>query len=54
MRFAALEVKLIIARIVEKFKILPCGKTVDELIPDPTAIISANPKGGLYFTVEKR
>ena len=54
MRYATLEVKLAIARIVHKFKILPCEKTVDELIPDPKYIVSASPKGGLYFTVEKR
>jgi len=54
MRFATLEVKIIIARIIHKFKILPCEKTVDELIPDPKSIVSASPKGDLYFTVEKR
>jgi len=48
-RFAMMEVKLIIC----KFKILPCDKTVDELIPDSTSR-SFQPKGELWFTIEKR
>lgn len=52
-RFATLEVKIAIARIVNKFKILPCDKTVNELIPDPNSR-SFLPKGGIWFTVEKR
>jgi len=48
-----MEVKLALARIIYKFKVLPCQKTVDELIPDPTSR-SFQPKGELWFTVEKR
>ena len=52
-RFATLEVKIAIARILNEFKVLPCNKTVDKLIPDPVSR-AVLPKGGIWFTVEKR
>jgi len=52
-RFATLEVKIAIARILYRYKILPCEKTVDELIPDPKSR-RLQPKGEAYFTVNKR
>jgi len=52
-RFATMEVKIAVARIVAKFNVLPCEKTVDELIPDPKSR-SFLPKGDFWFTVEKR
>ena len=53
MRFAILEVKIAVTRILTQFKILPCAKTVDELIPDPSSA-SVLPKGGLWISFEKR
>ena len=52
-RFAMMEVKIALSRIVYKFKILPCDKTVDELIADPVSR-SFRPKGDLWVTAEKR
>jgi len=52
-RFATMEVKIVIARLLSKYKIVPCSKTVDELIPDPRSR-SGQPKGDIWVTVEKR
>ena len=52
-RFAKMEVKLAIARIIYKFKLLPCEKTVDQLIPDPKSR-SRQPLGGVWFSPQKR
>jgi cytochrome P450 len=53
MRFALLQVKTAIARLVINYKILQSGKTVDQLIPDPMSR-SGMPKGGIWLKVEKR
>jgi len=53
MRFALLQVKTAIARLVFNYKILRSGKTVDQLIPDPMSR-SAMPKGGIWLKVVKR
>ena len=53
MRFAIMQVKLVISRIVAAYKVLPCEKTVDKLIPDPKSL-SGQPKGGLWVKFEKR
>ena len=52
-RFATMEVKIVIARLLSKYKIVPCPKTVDKLVPDPKSR-SAQPKGELWMAVEKR
>jgi len=52
-RFAEVEVKIVISRILTNFKILPCEQTVEQLIPDPKSR-AFQPKGGILFTVEKR
>jgi len=52
-RFATMEVKIVIARILSKYRVLPCDKTVDELIPDPASRF-VQPKGDLWVKVEKR
>ena len=52
-RFATMEVKLIIARIIHKYRVLPCDRTVDQLIADPTKLFG-QPKGDIWITVEKR
>ena len=53
MRFALLQVKTAIARLVFNYKIRPSAKTVDRLIVDPMSR-SAMPKGGIWIKVEKR
>lgn len=53
MRFAQLQVKIAITRILASFKIETCLKTVDELIPDPTSS-SLLPKGSIYVTFKNR
>ena len=52
-RFSKMEIKLAVARIIYKFKLLPCEKTVDELIPDPKSRARL-PIGGLWFSLERR
>ncbi|XP_066926982.1 cytochrome P450 6B7-like [Clytia hemisphaerica] len=52
-RFATMEVKIVVARMLSKYKVIPCSKTVDELIPDPKSR-SQFPKGDVWFSVEKR
>ena len=52
-RFATMEVKIVVARILHKYRILPCDKTVDKLIPDPKSR-SQQPKGEVWIKVELR
>ena len=51
MRFALIEAKLALAKIVRKFNILPSPKTTEPLDMDPRNAISY-PKGGLYVKLE--
>ena len=53
MRFALLNVKIAMFRLLLEYKIVPCSKTVDELIVDPTSLNGA-PIGEIWFKVEKR
>ena len=53
MRFALLQVKAAIVRLVYNYRILQSEKTVDKLIPDPLSR-SMMPKGGIWIKVEKR
>ena len=53
MRFALLQLKTAISRLVYNYEILRSPKTVDELIPDPLSR-SMMPKGGIWIKVEKR
>ena len=52
-RFATMEVKILIARILTKFRILTCDKTIDKLIPNPRSRVH-QPKGEVWITVEQR
>ena len=52
-RFATMEVKIVVARILHKYRILPCDKTVNKLIPDPKSR-SQQPKGEVWIKVELR
>jgi len=52
-RFATMEIKIVIARLLSKYKIVPCSKTVDKLVPDPKSR-SGQPKGELWIAVERR
>jgi cytochrome P450 family 6 len=53
MRFALLQVKTAIARLVFNYRILRSEKTVEHLIPDPKSR-SMMPKGGIWVKVQKR
>ena len=53
MRFALLQLKMAIIRIVSNFKILPCAKTVDKLVMAPGST-SGQPIGGMWVKIEKR
>ena len=53
MRFALVEAKIALARIVKEFVILPSNKTQEPLKDDPTNGISY-PEHGLYIKLEKR
>ena len=52
-RFATMEIKILIARILTKFRILPCNKTIDVLIPNPRSR-QHQPIGEIWITVELR
>lgn len=53
MRFAMMQVKLVVAQMVHSFAVLPCDKTPKELIPDPMNS-SLLPKEALVVTFEPR
>ena len=53
MRFAMMQVKLVVAHMIHNFAILPCDKTIKEMIPDPMDA-SLLPKGSLWVTFEPR
>jgi cytochrome P450 len=53
MRFALLQVKTAIVRLIANYRILECSKTVKELDPDPLSR-SFMPRGGIWIRVEKR
>ena len=53
MRFALIEAKIALARILKEFIILPSNKTKEPLRDDPTNAISY-PEHGLYVKLEKR
>ena len=49
----AMEVKIVVARMLSKYRVIPCSKTVDELIPNPKSR-SQSPKGDVWVSVQKR
>ena len=53
MRFAYLEMKMVLVHLIYSYKVLECEKTVKELIPDPfhPAML---PKGDLWVKFEPR
>ena len=53
MRFALLEAKLALAKMVLRYNLLPSKKTVEPLVEDPNQVISY-PKKGIYIKLEKR
>ena len=53
MRFALLNAKISLFRLVLDYKLIPCSKTVDELKVDPTSF-SGLPIGDIWFQVEHR
>jgi len=53
MRFALLQVKTAIVRLVANYEVLPCSKTIKEMIPDPLSR-SFMPKGGIWMKLQKR
>uniref|UniRef100_A0A1B6KCI7 Cytochrome P450 n=1 Tax=Graphocephala atropunctata TaxID=36148 RepID=A0A1B6KCI7_9HEMI len=53
MRFAILELKILIARIMEKFSVMPSSKTIIPLRYDPSAF-SNRPLGGIWVSFHSR
>lgn len=53
MRFALLEAKLALAKMVLRYNLLPSEKTAEPLVEDPNQVISY-PKKGIYIKLEKR
>ena len=53
MRFALLNLKIAMFRILLDYKVVPCSKTVDDLIPDPKSMNSA-PIGEIWVKIEER
>ncbi len=53
MRFALLQVKTAIVRLVANYEILECSKTITEMVPDPFSR-SFMPKGGIWIKLQKR
>ena len=53
MRFAYLEMKIVLVHMIYNFKVLECEKTPKELVPDPLDP-TLLPKGGLWVTFEPR
>jgi len=53
MRFALLQVKTAIIRLIANYEIVEGNKTVQELIPDPFSR-SFMPKGGIWLKIKQR
>ena len=52
-RFATMEVKILVARLLHKYRLEPCSKTVESLVIDPVST-SFLPKGGVWATFQER
>ncbi|XP_008546884.1 cytochrome P450 9e2 [Microplitis demolitor] len=52
-RFAMMEMKLMIARLIKDFKVKPCEKTSREIVFDGKSL-NLVPKGGIWVKFEKR
>ena len=52
-RMALLQIRVALVRLIYNYKLLPCSKTIDEMVPD---IQSSGllPKGGMWVKIEKR
>nr|AIL94161.1 cytochrome P450 CYP3025A2 [Tigriopus japonicus] len=53
MRFALLQVKISLIRLLAHYRLEKCAKTVSQLTPDPKSG-SAQPKGGVWLTISPR
>ena len=53
MRFALLNLKTVLARILKTYTVLPSEKTKEPIILDPTMMV-AYAKDGLYIRLERR
>ena len=53
MRFAYLNLKIVMFRLLLDYKIVTCTKTVDKLIADPKST-NGGPIGGTWISLEKR
>jgi len=51
MRFALLQVKAAIVRLMANYKLVPCSKTPEALVPDQKNL---QPKGSVLLKVEQR
>jgi len=52
-RMALLQIRVALVRLIYNYKLLPCSKTIDKMVPD---IQSSGllPKGGMWVKIEKR
>ena len=50
-RFALLQTKIAVFRLVANYKLNPCQKTVDEIVKDPK---TGQPKEGLWIKCQRR
>ena len=53
MRFALLELKLVLTQILKRYTILPSTKTKEPICLEPTTLV-AYAKDGLYIKLERR
>jgi cytochrome P450 len=53
MRFALLQIKIALTRLVANFKVVATSRTPEKAIPDPMSQ-SGQPRGGVWLSVEKR
>lgn len=53
MRFALLQMKIALTHVLYNYKVIPCAKTVEKLVPDPLSR-TGQPIGGVWVKLEKR
>ncbi len=54
MRFALLQMKIAIAKVLSKYRVLPCDKTVNGRLEVDPRSAAGMPKGGTWVKIEAR
>ena len=52
-RFAMLQLKVAMVRLLANYRLVTCERTVEEMVPDIKSM-SMLPKGGMWIKIEKR